>query len=82
MNEAINGVFRSEKSDLKKAKKGNKSLQTTSNENLKKQTTHINKGQKTLKQMMIMKEKKNLQSNHASVDKENSTVEENNQDNE
>ncbi len=67
-------MFRSEKDKFNEKQKDNTSLESTSNESLKKSSTSMNKGQKTLKE--IMTKKKAVQSNHAIVDKENSNVEE------
>ncbi len=79
-NEAINGVFRSKKNDFK-VKQNNSALsESTSNKSSAKQFESVNKGQKTLKQ--IINKKKSSQANHAVVDKENNSVQEKHQDDE
>ncbi len=55
-------------------------MESTSNESFKKQTENVNKGQKTLKQ--IINKKKVLQSNHGVFDQENNSVGEKHQDDE
>lgn len=72
-NEAINGVFRSEKDKSDEKQKDNTSSESTSNASLKKSSASMNKGQKTLKE--IITKKKAVQRNHAIVDKENNNVE-------
>ncbi|CAF4042706.1 unnamed protein product [Rotaria sordida] len=79
-NEAIDGVFRSAKNAVKKAQQHRE--ESASNNNSKKSSQSINKGQKTLTQMM--EKKKVLQSNpnRTILDKENKHGEEIHEDNE
>jgi hypothetical protein len=64
----------SQKNELKAKQKDNKLHESTSNDKSNKQTEVIDKGQKTLKQMM--NKNKQVQANHAIVDKENNDVRE------
>ncbi|CAF1397371.1 unnamed protein product [Rotaria magnacalcarata] len=75
-NEAINGVFRSKKSEMRKKEPENKSITKDNNNDVDKSTNRRDKGQLTLEQMMSKTQ--HSKSNHLNFDEENHDVEENN----
>ncbi|CAF1310565.1 unnamed protein product [Rotaria magnacalcarata] len=80
-NEAINGVFRSRKCELKAEKQQKKkSMAIEENNNTNKHVNCLDKGQKTLIQMM--NKNQHSKSNDSNYDKENHNVEEIQDDNE
>ena len=78
-NEAVDGVFRSAKNALKKAKQHRE--ESASNNNSRKSTQSMNKGQKPLPQMMKKRKVLWLDVNHTIVDKEYRHGEEIHEDN-
>ncbi|CAF3502868.1 unnamed protein product [Rotaria socialis] len=74
-NEAINGVFRSRKCELKvKKKQEKKSIATEQSNNTDKQVNCLDKGQKTL--LQTMNKNQHSKSSDSGYDKENHNVEE------
>ena len=71
-NEAINGVFRSKKSEFKKKQTENMSYKSTVASDLSENVRSADKGQKDLKQMMNKNQR--LSSNIRDFDKENTYV--------
>lgn len=71
-NEAINGVFRSHKSEVKKRQSENRSYNSKTAGEFNKNIGSNGKGQKTLKQMMNKNQR--LSSNGSDFDKENTNI--------